>query len=79
MSVTFLDLQVMATDGVLTTKLFRKPTATNSLLDYRSFHPVHTKNGVPVGQFLRIRRNCTSDLDFHQEARILTNRFKQRH
>ncbi|CAJ0965918.1 unnamed protein product [Ranitomeya imitator] len=78
-TVTFLDLQVMATDGVLTTKLFRKPTATNSLLDYRSFHPVHTKNGVPVGQFLRIRRNCTSDLDFHQEAHILTNRFKQRH
>ncbi|XP_077137157.1 uncharacterized protein LOC143796700 [Ranitomeya variabilis] len=77
--VTFLDPQVMARDGSLYTKLFRKPTATNSLLDYRSFHPAHTRNGVPMGQFLRIRRNCTSDEDFRQEALQLTNRFRQRH
>ncbi|CAJ0961852.1 unnamed protein product [Ranitomeya imitator] len=77
--VTFLDLQVMIRDGSLHTKLFRKPTATNCLLDYRSFHPMHTRNGVPVGQFLRTRRNCTSDEDFHQEALSLTNRFRQRH
>ncbi|XP_077106645.1 uncharacterized protein LOC143764671 [Ranitomeya variabilis] len=61
------------------TKLYRKPTATNSLLDFRSFHPLHTRMGVPTGQFLRARRNCTNDLDFQMEARELTCRFKDRH
>ncbi|KAM4012759.1 uncharacterized protein ACNLHF_004522 isoform 1-T1 [Anomaloglossus baeobatrachus] len=33
----------------LATTLFRKHTATNSLLEYQSFHPQHIKNGVPTG------------------------------
>ncbi|XP_069624236.1 uncharacterized protein [Ranitomeya imitator] len=78
-TVTFLDLQVILENGSIVTKLFRKPTATNSLLDYRSFHPVHTRMGVPTGQFLRVRRNCTDDSDFQREARELTTRFKNRH
>ncbi|XP_069612061.1 uncharacterized protein [Ranitomeya imitator] len=78
-TVTFLDLQDILENGSIVTKLFRKPTATNSLLDYRSFHPVHTRMGVPTGQFLRVRRNCTDDSDFQREARELTTRFKNRH
>ncbi|XP_077148931.1 uncharacterized protein LOC143809817 [Ranitomeya variabilis] len=77
--VTFLDLQVTSNNGFIFTKLFRKPTATNSLLDYRSIHPLHTRNGVPTGQFLRVRRNCTADEDFRIEAHNLTDRFKERH
>ncbi|XP_069610969.1 uncharacterized protein [Ranitomeya imitator] len=78
-TVTFLDLEVLLDSGSITTKLFRKPTATNSLLDFRSFHPFHTRMGVPTGQFLRVRRNCTNDLDFQEEARELSCRFKDRH
>ncbi|CAJ0965210.1 unnamed protein product, partial [Ranitomeya imitator] len=77
-SVTFLDLQVTMENGSLLTSLFSKPMATNSLLEYRSFHPVHTKRGVPIGQFLRVRRNCTEDNVFHMEARELTSRLKER-
>ncbi|XP_073425413.1 uncharacterized protein [Dendrobates tinctorius] len=76
--VTFLDLTVSKMNGGISTRLFRKPTATNSLLDYTSFHPSHTRNGVPVGQFLRVRRNCTSDDVFRKEALNLTKRFKKR-
>ncbi|CAJ0947054.1 unnamed protein product [Ranitomeya imitator] len=77
-SGTFLDLQVTMENGSLSTRLCRKPTATSSLLKYRSFHPAHTKRGVPIGQFLRARRNCTEDNDFQVEARDLTSRLKGR-
>ncbi|CAJ0937732.1 unnamed protein product [Ranitomeya imitator] len=77
-SVIFLDLNVVCQDGVLSTCLYRKPTATNNLLEFRSFHPSHTKKGIPVGQFLRTRRNCTRDEDFYREAHDLTQRFKKR-
>ncbi|CAJ0943345.1 unnamed protein product [Ranitomeya imitator] len=76
--VNFLDLNVACQDGVLSTGLYRKPTATNNLLEFRSFHPSHTKKGIPVGQFLRTRRNCTRDEDFYREAQDLTKRFKKR-
>ncbi|CAJ0942365.1 unnamed protein product [Ranitomeya imitator] len=76
--VSFLDLNMMCQDGTLSTCLYRKPTATNNLLEFRSFHPFHTKKGIPVGQFLRTRRNCTRDEDFYREAQDLTERFKKR-
>ncbi|CAJ0952492.1 unnamed protein product [Ranitomeya imitator] len=76
--ITFLDLKVFVQDNRLATDLFRKPTATNALLDFTSFHPWHTKVGVPTGQFLRVRRNCTLDRDFSLQARDLTDRFRQR-
>ncbi|CAJ0946046.1 unnamed protein product [Ranitomeya imitator] len=76
--VTFLDLRVFPHEQHLATDLFRKPTATNSLLEFSSFHPWHTKVGVPTGQFLRVRRNCTRDGDFLIQARELSERFRHR-
>ncbi|XP_077155825.1 uncharacterized protein LOC143818374 isoform X2 [Ranitomeya variabilis] len=75
---TFLDLKIFPHEGRLATDLFRKPTATNALLDFSSFHPWHTKVGVPTGQFLRVRRNCTRDHDFSIQARDLSDRFRER-
>ncbi|XP_069594268.1 uncharacterized protein [Ranitomeya imitator] len=77
-SVAFLDLEVVMENDTIITKLYRKPTATNGLLDFKSFHPQHTRHGVPIGQFLRTRRNCTRDEDFKSEALALTSRFKER-
>ncbi|XP_069600613.1 uncharacterized protein [Ranitomeya imitator] len=77
-STSFLDLRIFVQGNKLVTDLFRKPTATNALLEFNSFHPWHTKVGVPTGQFLRIRRNCTRDQDFLMQARDLTDRFRQR-
>ncbi|XP_077148180.1 uncharacterized protein LOC143808889 isoform X2 [Ranitomeya variabilis] len=76
--ITFLDLRIFSHGNGLATDLYRKPTATNSLLEFTSFHPWHTKVGVPTGQFLRVRRNCTRDCDFSVQARDLTDRFQQR-
>ncbi|CAJ0929938.1 unnamed protein product [Ranitomeya imitator] len=76
--VTFLDLRVFPHEQHLATNLFRKPTATNALLEFSSFHRWHTKVGVPTGQFLRVRRNCTRDCDFSIQARELSERFRYR-
>lgn len=76
--VDFLDLTIKIEDGRLSTTLFRKPTSTNSLLHFRSFHPPHIKKGIPTGQFLRIRRNCTDDQTFQHHAKDLTKRFRER-
>ncbi|CAJ0965642.1 unnamed protein product [Ranitomeya imitator] len=77
-SVEFLDLKLTLEGSYIVTTLYRKPTATNSLLHYSSFQPRHLKNGIPTGQFLRLRRNCSVMADFDMEARKLTDRFKHR-
>ncbi|XP_069615772.1 uncharacterized protein [Ranitomeya imitator] len=77
-SVDFLDITLSIEDSKITCNLFRKITATNSLLHYGSFHPQHLKNGIPKGQFLRLRRNCSTNTDFLGQAKDLTKRFQQR-
>ncbi|KAM4034697.1 uncharacterized protein ACNLHF_021376 [Anomaloglossus baeobatrachus] len=77
-SIDFLDLKITSENDRITTSLFRKQTATNSVLHYTSFHPKHVRDGIPKGQFLRVRRNCTSVTTFRSEAQDLTTRFLKR-
>lgn len=65
-------------DNKIATTLYRKPTATNSLLHFNSFHPDHLKRGIPYGQFLRLKRNCSEKRDFKKHAIELTDRFRKR-
>lgn len=59
------------------TCLYRKPTAGNTLLHAKRFHPPHTITSLPYGEFLRIRRAYSSeDLKIHQNAATL--RFLER-
>ncbi|XP_040294184.1 uncharacterized protein LOC121005481 [Bufo bufo] len=76
--VDFLDLKLRKEHERITTYLFRKSTATNNLLHYQSFHPTHMKRGIPKGQFLRLRRNCTNVTDFKTASADLTTRFRKR-
>lgn len=57
------------------TGLHRKSAATNNLLHFSSFHSKHLRKGIPKGQFLRIRRNCSDEKDFKETAANLTDRF----
>ncbi|KAM9330952.1 uncharacterized protein KIAA0825 homolog [Gastrophryne carolinensis] len=78
-SVTFLDLHLtMKTEGVIETTLHRKDTATNSLLHFASAHPDHLKRSIPVGQFLRLKRNCSTNEEFEKQANHLKERFQAR-
>ncbi|XP_040260923.1 uncharacterized protein LOC120977182 [Bufo bufo] len=74
----FLDLRLKLDEQGIRTSLFRKETATNSLLHFNSFHPAHLRRGIPKGQFLRLRRNCTTTPDFSEASIDLTNRFRAR-
>ncbi|KAM9331066.1 vomeronasal type-2 receptor 26-like [Gastrophryne carolinensis] len=77
--VTFLDLMIMTVgDCTLRTGLYRKETAVNLLLHYESFHLTSLKQGIPMGQFLRVRRNCSNDEEFEQQAGDLVQRFRRR-
>lgn len=75
-SVNFLDLKISLDNKKINTT--RKNTVTNSLLLYGSFHPTCLKKGIPTGQFARIKRNCSFEMEFKLQARELTNRFVAR-
>lgn len=63
---------------MIKTKTFRKPTAANTLLQASSDHPKSLIKAIPVGQFLRARRNCSDPDDFIAESKDLYNRFRER-
>ncbi|CAH2276534.1 cystine glutamate transporter-like [Pelobates cultripes] len=71
-SIEFLDFTVhINSEFKLITKLYRKPTATYSFLNWHSHHPEPLKTGILYGQYLRAHRNSTNDDDFIMEANIL--------
>lgn len=50
-SIEFLDVTPMGEEDRVVSKLYRKPSASNSLLRADSGHPRHTIKSIPVGQF----------------------------
>ncbi|KAM4038417.1 uncharacterized protein ACNLHF_016739 [Anomaloglossus baeobatrachus] len=77
--LAFLDVLLMrGTEGQIETQVFRKETATNSLLHWTSHHPEPLKKGIPKGQYLRLKRNCSTSEAFHKQAGDLCLRFSRR-
>ncbi|CAJ0953057.1 unnamed protein product [Ranitomeya imitator] len=76
--INFLDLDVFVSpQGVIETNVYRKPTATNTLLHASSSHRQSTINGIPIGQHLRIKRICSSQEQFQDQAQDLYHRFRK--
>ncbi|CAJ0937392.1 unnamed protein product [Ranitomeya imitator] len=77
--VNFLDLDVsVSAQGSIETNVYRKPTATNTLLHASSSHRQSTINGITIGQHLRIKRICSSQDKFQIQARDLYCHFRER-
>lgn len=53
-------------------------TSTNGFLQWQSHHPSPLKRGIPVGQYLRARRNCSDEATFEMECKELNQRFVDR-
>ncbi|OCT78217.1 hypothetical protein XELAEV_18029324mg [Xenopus laevis] len=71
----FLDIEIKKdAQGLISTNLFRKKTASNSLLHAKSMHPFKCIEGIPKGQYIQLRRICSSDEDFKHEAYKLYQR-----
>lgn len=77
-SIEFLDVKLTGDNNEIISNLYRKPTAGNTLLRADSSHPTHTIKSIPVGQFLRLKRLCTRQIDFEQEAIHMSARFEAR-
>lgn len=78
-SITFLDVTIHKDEnGLLSSSLYRKPTAGNSILHASSFHPCALIASIPYSQYLRIRRNCLDSGVFKKEADLLRTRLLTR-
>ena len=78
-SVNFLDITVSLNNKQeITTSLYTKPTDSHNYLLYSSEHPRHLLRGIPYSQFLRVRRICSSIVDFRQHALTLASHFIRR-
>jgi hypothetical protein len=70
--VNFLDTTVKKVGNKLQTDLYQKPTDSHSYLLYNSAHPQRCKDSIPYGQFLRIRRICSTIQDFDRHINQMT-------
>ncbi len=81
-SVSFLDILISINGNRLLTSVFYKPTDSHSYLLYSytqlSSHSNHTKRSIPFSQFLRLRRLCSEDEDFHTKSLEMRDFFVQR-
>lgn len=76
--VSFLDILVYKKENKLCSNLFRKSTDRNSILHGQSYHPLPLKKSLPISQFNRIRRICTTDQDYEEQAEDMERRFLER-
>ena len=74
-SIHFLDLEISTTHDKLEFKTYFKPTDRNGYIPVDSCHHRRWLESVPRSQFLRLRRNCTRDSDFHLQSDMLKTRF----
>ncbi|OCT57287.1 hypothetical protein XELAEV_18003724mg [Xenopus laevis] len=68
----------MAKTNTIHTTIYRKPCSGNTLLHAQSCHPRSQIAGIPIGQFLRLRRNCSTLGEFKIKADEMRDRFKER-
>lgn len=77
--VNFLDTSVYKTAlNTLAIKPYVKPTDMNSYFHFTSYHPRYLWSNIPFGQFLRLKRNSTSILDFQQQSKRMRQQFINR-
>ena len=78
-NISFLDTTVKINDNrELYTTLYKKPTDTHLYLHHSSAHHAPSKTKGPYGHFLRLRRICTYDEDFQENAEKLIEYYKKR-
>ena len=78
--IDFLDttLYIHPTKDILQSKPYSKPTDTKTLLQFESYHPIHTKKSIIYSQALRYRRITSENKILKKELKSLTEVFTQR-
>ena len=70
-----LDTKLSINKNKIDSTLYCKPTDSHSYLNFHSSHPLACKKGIPYSQFLRIRRICSSDIEFEKNSSMLEHHF----
>ncbi|XP_077341766.1 suppressor of cytokine signaling 5 isoform X1 [Lithobates pipiens] len=76
--VNFLDLNIKVNSESFVTSTFFKSTDRNSYIPMGSCHLDSWLRSVPLGQYLRIRRNCSDTNKFDEQAKLLSQRFAEK-
>lgn len=75
---TFLDTSLTISNDRINSSMYYKETDSHAYLHYRSSHPIKCLNSIPYSQLLRVKRICSSEEDFHQQAKKVKSFFKDR-
>ncbi|KAM4021789.1 coagulation factor XIII B chain-like [Anomaloglossus baeobatrachus] len=78
-TMNFLDITLCSenTNRVII-KPYRKSTATNSIVTADSCHHSRTKHNIPVGELIRMKRNCSQPSDYFKEEILTCDRLADR-
>ncbi|XP_041424610.1 uncharacterized protein LOC121395346 isoform X1 [Xenopus laevis] len=77
--IEFLDISLKGTiNDKIECDVYMKPIMRNTILRADSCHPKSVLRGIPVGQFLRLRRICTTWDAFQDQAMALWDRLLER-
>ena len=77
-NIEFLDTLVQLENGKLATDLYSKPPDKHLFLQWKSNHPSHTKNAVPYGLGIRIKRICQTEALYQSMRKELNSQLRQR-
>ena len=75
--INFLDTTIKIDEtGKLSADLYKKPTDSNSYLNFSSAHPPNCKKSLPFSQLLRIKRICSKKSDYEKHAQSKLKEFR---
>ncbi|XP_053574929.1 uncharacterized protein LOC128664189 [Bombina bombina] len=78
-SINYLDVTLTGMNNShVSSRVYRKPITGNTLLHAKSNHPKRVFKSVLKGQFIRLRRNCTTDKEYETQSLELEERFCER-
>ena len=77
--INFLDTYVhIDQSGNLRTSLYTKPTDRNAYLHHESYHHPKQIANIPYGQFLRVKKICSTEEDTNQAMERIEKKFLER-
>lgn len=77
-SVHFLDITLVGNNEDIEILPFTKSMARNTLLLATSCHASHTIRNLPIGEFIRIKRNCSDAQEYDKQKLVVKNKLLAR-
>jgi hypothetical protein len=76
--ITFLDTTLSVGNHTINSSIHYKPTDSHAYVHYQSSHPKKCLTSIPYSQLLRVKRICSSEVDYHKQATIVGSFFEKR-